>query len=105
MPTIPLKPEVKSQIDGLLLTSRAKHAACIEADLNQLQLYREAGEVLQTVFATVTVNLNARTAVHKDQGDLKDGFWRHERVARRTLGVASGMLGLRNRHELVRHDS
>lgn len=27
-----------------------------------------------TVFTTVTVNLNWQTAVHKDQGDLKEGF-------------------------------
>jgi hypothetical protein len=27
-----------------------------------------------TVFTTVTVNRNWRTAVHKDKGDLKDGF-------------------------------
>ena len=30
--------------------------------------------IKDTVFTTVTVNKNFRTALHKDSGDLKNGF-------------------------------
>ena len=47
-----------------------------DAHAKQLKLARKHHEyqIADTAFSTVTVNLNFRTALHKDAGDYRDGF-------------------------------
>ena len=45
-----------------------------EAQLNKVKQTPEDFVIHRTAFTTVTVNKNWRTAIHKDKGDLKEGF-------------------------------
>lgn len=63
---IPFLEAIDEQFQKLVPESHAKQLAAIKPH----KLY----QIEDTAFSTVTVNLNFRTALHKDAGDYKDGF-------------------------------
>lgn len=55
-----------------------KHFKKQVSDRHNIQVTRakltKEFQILNTAFSTITINLNYRTALHKDKGDLEEGF-------------------------------
>jgi hypothetical protein len=63
---IPFIEEIDNQFKNLVPDAYAKQYAALKK--------KKAYQIANTTFSTVTVNLNFRTALHKDAGDYRDGF-------------------------------
>lgn len=63
---LPFLKAIDSQFKALVPKEHARQLEAVKAKKN----YQIPG----TAFSTLTVNLNFRTALHKDDGDFKDGF-------------------------------
>jgi hypothetical protein len=63
---IPFLEAIDAQFKKLVPTAHAKQIAAVKR--------HKAYQIANTAFSTLTVNLNFRTALHKDAGDFKDGF-------------------------------
>lgn len=63
---IPFLEAIDDQFKKLVPDAHAKQKKALE----QQKMY----QITNTAFSTVTVNLNFRTALHKDAGDFKEGF-------------------------------
>jgi len=63
---IPFLEAIDEQFKKLVPASHAKQLAALRK--------HKAYQISNTAFSTLTVNLNFRTALHKDAGDYKDGF-------------------------------
>jgi hypothetical protein len=63
---IPFLEAIDTQFKKLVPDAHAKQLAALRK--------HKAYQIANTAFSTLTVNLNFRTALHKDAGDFKDGF-------------------------------
>lgn len=63
---IPFLEAIDAQFKKLVPDAHAKQLAALRK--------HKAYQIANTAFSTLTVNLNFRTALHKDAGDYKDGF-------------------------------
>lgn len=63
---IPFLEAIDAQFKKLAPAAHAKQLAALRK--------HKAYQISNTAFSTLTVNLNFRTALHKDAGDYKDGF-------------------------------
>lgn len=63
---IPYLEAIDAQFKKLVPAAHAKQLAALRK--------HKAYQIANTAFSTLTVNLNFRTALHKDAGDYKDGF-------------------------------
>jgi hypothetical protein len=63
---IPFLEAIDAEFKKLVPDSHAKQLAALRK--------HKAYQISDTAFSTLTVNLNFRTALHKDAGDYKDGF-------------------------------
>jgi hypothetical protein len=63
---IPFLEAIDAQFKKLVPDAHAKQLAALRK--------HKAYQISNTAFSTLTVNLNFRTALHKDAGDYKDGF-------------------------------
>jgi hypothetical protein len=63
---IPFLEAIDTQFKKLVPAAHAKQLAALRK--------HKAYQISNTAFSTLTVNLNFRTALHKDAGDYKDGF-------------------------------
>ena len=63
---IPFLEAIDAQFKKLVPAAHAKQLAALRK--------HKAYQIANTAFSTLTVNLNFRTALHKDAGDYKDGF-------------------------------
>jgi hypothetical protein len=63
---IPFLEAIDAQFKKLVPEAHAKQLAALKK--------HKAYQISDTAFSTLTVNLNFRTALHKDAGDYKDGF-------------------------------
>jgi hypothetical protein len=63
---IPFLKQIDMQFQKLVPEAHAKQLAAVKK--------QKTYQIDDTAFSTVTVNLNFRTALHKDAGDFKEGF-------------------------------
>ena len=63
---VPFLEAIDTQFKKLVPEAHAKQLAALRK--------HKAYQISDTAFSTLTVNLNFRTALHKDAGDYKDGF-------------------------------
>jgi hypothetical protein len=63
---VPFLEAIDAQFKKLVPDAHAKQLAALRK--------HKAYQISNTAFSTLTVNLNFRTALHKDAGDYKDGF-------------------------------